>query len=199
MTILPLFIVELSDQNDREMMGCIYEKYHRYMYATAYRILKDRSDAEDVLQECWMSWCNPHDLEKIRKLYQSPGCELRHFVAGCTRNKCFTLLHNKKRRMESLYENEAGLTDAGVATFAPSVEETVELRHEVQEAFEGIRALPPYQRRLMWMRYIDEQTTNEIAAITGMTTNAINAVLSKAKKRLRLDIRVEEDAHGETV
>lgn len=169
------------------------------MHTAAYSILHDKNDVEDILHDCWMSWCNPRDLKKIRKLYQNQGSDLRQFVAGCIRNKCYTLLRGNKKRMERMYENEDHLADANMAALTPSLEETVALRHEVREAYEGIHALPPYQRQLMKMRYIDEQTTSEIAIVTGMTINAINAILSKAKKRLKLDIKAEEDIHGEAV
>lgn len=197
--LLPLFIMELTDPNDREAMSRIYEDYCRYMYTTAYHILRNRNDAEDALHDCWMSWCNPNDIKKIRKLYQAPECGLRQFVATCIRNKCFNMLRSKKVRIQSIYENEDKLISKGTVKIVATLEETVELRQEVLEAFESIHSLPPYQRRVMKMRYIEEHAPIEIAGIMGTTINVVNAALSKAKKRLRLDIQPEGDMHGKAI
>jgi len=47
-------LILLSKQKDKEAFTIIYQKYHQYLYALAYRFLKDSDMAEDAVQQVFV-------------------------------------------------------------------------------------------------------------------------------------------------
>lgn len=48
--MIPLCILVIEDDDDREFMSLLFTKYNRLMYHEIYRILHDSWAAEDVMQ-----------------------------------------------------------------------------------------------------------------------------------------------------
>lgn len=44
-------IMAIEDDDDREFVEKIFDRYEKNMYFTAYDILRNRADAEDCVQE----------------------------------------------------------------------------------------------------------------------------------------------------
>jgi len=195
MMILPLCIIELTDPDDREIMTRVYIDYNRYMFKIAFQILHIESNAEDVVQDCWKSWCNPRDIKRIKLLYRKSAEELRLFIASSTKNKSYTFYNSEKKRLQPI-EQKVDLFAATPFEKVPSTEETIEAKSRLQEIVKGIEALPAYQREMMRMRFLEGYETNEIAEMTGMKENAIRSILSQARSKLKLNLAMEEDSNG---
>lgn len=45
----------ISDSNDRELVRLLYEKNEQLLYNVAYKILNNRTDAEDAVQDTFVS------------------------------------------------------------------------------------------------------------------------------------------------
>jgi len=48
-----------------------------------------------------------------------------------------------------------------------------------------VNTLPPAQREVLWLRYLDELTTDEVARVTGRTQGAVRTLLHRAIASLR--------------
>ncbi len=79
-----------------------------------------------------------------------------------------------------------------------SMESEVERRERREELGRALLSLPELDRRLVYMRYFRLSTTEEIARSTGLTRQAIDTRLWRARKALReaLGEYVGEHAHG---
>lgn len=133
---------------------------HR-LYRTALAILKDVHEAEDAVQDAFLTY-----WEKC-PLLDSPEHEAA-WLMRVTVNGCKSRLRSpwRKRRAE--------LSDA---VPAPSPEE----RGEVEE----ILALPPKDRAAIHLFYYEGYSTAEIAHITGEAEGTIRSRLSRARGKLR--------------
>lgn len=57
-----LFI--LLKKRDKEAFSAIYKKYHRYLYALAFKYLKNSGMAEDVIQHVFVKlWESTADIQ----------------------------------------------------------------------------------------------------------------------------------------
>lgn len=76
---------------DKDSFDLLYEEYHLMLYRSAFLILGNKEDAEDVLQETFLSiYKNINNLSSKEKL--------RPWIFTILKNSCYT--RYKKRKKE---------------------------------------------------------------------------------------------------
>ena len=136
----------------------------------ARHLLRDRDDAEDVVQEVMLKlWTIRGDLDSYRSV---PALAVQ-----ITKNLCLNQLKAGRRQYEEL--QEATLTDAA------SPEALLEQQDEVAHTMRIIGGLPGLQQTILRMKHVEGFEIEEIAAITGSTHEAIRMNLSRARKRVK--------------
>lgn len=70
----------------------LYQRYRKYSFAIAYRMLGTVTDAEDVVQDCFVELRN-----KPLKNLQNP----KAYVAKMTMNRCLNLLNSARKQRET--------------------------------------------------------------------------------------------------
>ncbi|HND62939.1 MAG TPA: sigma-70 family RNA polymerase sigma factor, partial [Opitutaceae bacterium] len=94
-----------SARGDREAFAELYDRFSRPLYATALRITANPTEAEDVVQEVFVTlW------EKARAFEDSRGSAFAWAVT-LTRNRAIDRVRQRNRRTELLSETTA--EDAG--------------------------------------------------------------------------------------
>ena len=174
---------------DRDAFAALYERYERRVYNVCYRILGSPEEAADATQDAFAN--------VLRRLPRMRGRELSFgsYVFKAARNASYDTV---KRR------GAVQLTDA-VADTAVSVtgDDPVEdparrlLLAAQQESLRRANArLPVRQREVLALRALGELSYDEIAAIMGMNRNSVAQLLSRARLRLRIELR---GAAGEAI
>lgn len=72
---------------------------------------------------------------------------------------------------------------------APSPLDIIVQREDEQWLEERIRDLPPTQHAVLHMRQVEHQSSDEIAAILGITPASVNTLLARARRQLLEEIR----------
>ena len=94
-----LFMV-LENPEDRDLFEWAYREYARMLKGTAYRILNDKDEAEDAVQDVFVRLMDfPERLRRI------PEEEILPFLTTCTRNRALDILKKKGRVLEISYED----------------------------------------------------------------------------------------------
>ncbi len=156
---------------DTEAFGVLVDRYHERCLRLALHILGSREDAEDAVQESF--------LRAYR--YLGGYREREKFAAWLYRilvNQCRTMLGRRQRRELPMAEwewNSRAAIDAGGA-------DRGEMRDELARA---LAALTPDQREAVVLRYADDLTYEEMAAITGAGISALKMRVQRACARLR--------------
>ena len=128
------------------------------------------SDADDVLQETFLTVSRKADTFE-------PGTNFIAWACGIARLK---VLENLRQRKRATVLSEAAII--ALSENAPSPEVMAE--HE--RLLAGcVERLTPKMRDLLWRRYSSRQSSDEMAAATGMTSIAVRVALSKARTFLR--------------
>ena len=172
-TLLPLVLLLIENEDDRQFLENVYLQYHRLMYAQALQILKQRQAAEDTVSDSLLA------LAKKIALLRTFECnKLRSYVVITVRHTAISHLNKGKREQlpgDAAFDEIAG-TDR------------VDARLLEQAGIEGvkaaIRALPPREKDLMLMKYFREMTEQEIAGETGLKPVSVRVHLSRARKHL---------------
>jgi len=158
-------LLERLVARDSNALGTLYDRHSRLLFGLILRILKDRSDAEEVLQEVFVqAWTR---ATTYHVALGSPA----GWLVGIARNRAIDRLRANTVRAHAV---ETVPTPAPVET--PEARATVsEQQREVQRALD---ALPREQRELIEEAYFRGSTQSELAA-------QFNLPLGTVKTRIR--------------
>ncbi len=148
--------------------------YASRLYRLAFRMMGNREEAEDVVQEVYLKlWKMRNELPS----YQS----IEALAVRITRNLCLDLLRKRKKTLD-VVESERREQESGRQS---TPEDHAEKEEKIQLVHEMINRLPEPQRSLIHLRHIEGKEYDEIAAMVNMTGNAIRVNISRARKKLR--------------
>jgi RNA polymerase sigma-70 factor (ECF subfamily) len=164
-------LVEAVRRGDAAAFDTLVRRYLRRAHAIAYRLLEHHEDAEDLVQEAFMT-----ALEKIDT-----------FQTGRTFGPWFfRILTNRGQNLRAARARRATLPlpDNAVATTKSPAQdaERAELRTWIGEALDG---LPERQRLIVQLFELDGFTGAEIAEMLEMPPATIRWNLHQARKKLR--------------
>ena len=157
-------LVEAAQNGHLESFGALYERYHSPMVALAYSMLADRSLAEDAAQEVFVIACRDIGSLKSKERFAA-------WLAGICRNISRQMLRAGKSR--------------GIA---PDNEPAVVRRGDAEDRREAIRravwSLREPERELIIMRYFDGFSQGQISEVLGLSSQAVNGRLVRAKRKI---------------
>lgn len=137
----------------------------------AVRMLGSKEDADDALQSAF--------LRAYRGLQQCRDPErFKPWLLQIVVNECRTYATRRSRREQRFVHDETRL---GRAT-APSTHESADLREELHLA---LAQLPVEQREAFILKYADDLSYEEMAAMTGVGVSALKMRVKRACDRLR--------------
>ncbi len=145
------------------------------LFATAYRMLGTRADAEDVVQDAWLRW---HD--SARAAVQSPEAWL---VTITTR-----LAIDRLRARMAERQSYVGwwLPEPIVELDEQTPESSAELASEVSMAFLWVlERLSPEERAAFLMRQVFEHDYADIASMLGKSEAACRQMVHRAQERVQ--------------
>jgi RNA polymerase sigma-70 factor (ECF subfamily) len=162
---------------DREAFGLLVDRYQERCTRLAVHIIGDREDAEDAVQETFLRAFRSLEHYEERQRF---AAWLFHSLI----NQCRSLARRRKRRAAFLPNWERSME---AASFDPAPAEQSELRDALRRALER---LDPPQREAVVLRFADELTYDEMAAVTGVGVSALKMRVQRACARLRAFLEV---------
>lgn len=164
-------IIQRVLAGDTEAYGILVDRHYDRCARIAYRILGNREDAEEAVQDSF--------LRAYRALASYEDRE--RFVAWVTRilvNQCRTVRAKSERR-------EAVFGDDVDPEFAARHAETYAGDDDWPDLDRALAMLPPEQREAVVLRYTDDLTYEEMARVTGAGESALKMRVQRAFVRLR--------------
>ena len=153
--------------------------YADLVLRVCYTYLRSTADAEDVCQDTLVK------LLLREEPFRDPGHE-RAWVVRVAVNACKNLLRDRGAHPE------ADLAAVPEPTASPAPGES-ELRQRDDRVLAAVMALPLPQREAVYLHYYEGYPTREVARIVGATDAAVRQRLSRARVRLRDDLKGDYD------
>ena len=171
-------IVELYWQRDENAIRQSEEKYGHDCFRVAYRVLYDRDDAQECVNDTWLTaW------QKIPP--ERPNI-LKYFLLKITRLLSINRLrvNTAEKRGGNAYdvtlnELENVLSDSTT----PEQEVNAEILKEAIQSF--LKGQKAEARKIFVRRYFFFETTKEIAEMYGISENKVSVTLNRTRNKLR--------------
>lgn len=156
---------------DREAHYRLYKLYSKAMFNVGFRITRSEEDAEDVLQEAFISAFR--NLENYRG-EATFGAWLKRIVV----NKAINALN--KKRHETIPEDDEQWDVA-------EEESPAEYREDltVERVKQGIQKLPDGYRTVLSLYLLEGYDHQEIGEILGISESTSKSQLNRAKSKLK--------------
>lgn len=156
----------MNNMNQEQLFTDLYQSYSPGILKICLGYTGDRSLAEDLLQEVFLSvWNNMH---KFRQ-----EASWSTWIYRIAVNTCLTYLRKKK----------APLVDVAVEILGALPEEPGTKEQDIQLLYTCISRLPEADRLIIGL-VLDDKPYEEIAAIIGMNVNNLRVKIHRIKKQL---------------
>lgn len=177
-------LIERLSAGDETALADLYDRYARFVYGLALRVLVDRHVAEDVTQEVFvLLWENPGRIEPGRGT-------LRGYLATLTHRRAVDAV----RREEARRRREARV--ASSETDAPDIAEAVLRSEAAIRVREAVEMLPDAQRRALELAYFDGYTYRQVADMLGIPEGTAKSRLRIALARISASLDPELSEQG---
>jgi RNA polymerase sigma factor (sigma-70 family) len=185
MTMSPVAVTIIRNDNDRAFMERVYLEHWRLMYRVAYRIVRDRSYTEDIVTASFEALCG-----KIYLLRSLSSCKLRSYIVSTCRNTALNALKSRNRRDARLFYDMDIATET-VASDTDVAEQALR-DAEAAELTEAMEQLLPKERDLLQEKYLLQKTDAEIAANYGIRGGSVRYYLTIARRHLAAIMKEKE-------
>ncbi len=163
-------LIEQCRQGDRTAFYRLYKLYARSMYNVGFRIVNNTGEAEDVLQEAFIS--------AFRNLnYYRADASFGSWLKRIVVNKAINAI--KRNRTEQLPDND----DFDVV--APTDDQEREFPFTVERVQKAMASLPDGYRSVISLYLLEGYDHAEIAEILGISESTSKSQFNRSKKKLR--------------
>jgi RNA polymerase sigma-70 factor (ECF subfamily) len=176
MTTLPSPVPALGQ------LEVLFDAHHRQAIGLAYRILGNLGDAEEVVQEVFLSaWRLGHTYDPARGSTHT-------WILTMVRNRSIDVLRARQRRpVQQLAEGIDPPDSSDVPTQAVS-------NVDAETAIVAMNALPPEQKEVLELAYFGGLSHSEIAAKLAAPIGTVKGRIRLGLDRLRVAMGVHQDA-----
>jgi RNA polymerase sigma-70 factor, ECF subfamily len=165
-------LVARAREGDTRAFEALVRRYQRQLYHLALRITGCSGDAEDVVQEVFLTaW---RRLPEIRDDAALPG-----WLYRATTNRCLNLL--RRRRPSAEFDDT---TPAPAQAPAEDPQRAAEASQQVRALTAALARLPPTQRAAWLLREVHGRSYEEIADALATTPHAVRGRLARARVQL---------------
>src|SRR5580700_6244822 len=176
-------LATLAITGDGDAFARLYDRHERRVYGFCLRMLCTPDEAADATQETFM-----------RLLKRLPALEGRdvNFIAYAlttARNACYDTIEARRRVQPAAEQIEPRGSEPGEIALDP---ERAALLASAREDVRAANArLPERQREVLALRELEQMSYEQIGEVVGLKENAVAQLISRARIRLREEVRGE--------
>jgi RNA polymerase sigma-70 factor (ECF subfamily) len=165
-------LMPLVEVGDAEALAALYDRYGRMAYSLAYRMMGEKQEAEDVVQEAFIK------VWRSAGGYRAERGSVRTWILSIVHNRGIDQIrsHASRGRMQDKVEASAPTSEPSEA-FAETWRNT-----QQEQVREALNTLPQEQLKILELAYFSGYTHVEIA-------EHLELPLGTVKGRMRLGLQ----------
>lgn len=161
-----------KDPNEDKLINKLFAEYKQMMFKIAFSILHNRSDAEDAVQDAFLSIIN-----NFEKISQMPCHERANYFASITEHRSIDIYRKRSRHpTEDLDEFYDLSSDE-------NIEEKAFSDLTVEEIKSALDELSDRDYELLYLYLFKEMSPAKISGLMGIPENNIRTYIMRARKR----------------
>lgn len=166
-------LLSLLQSSNEDAFTAIYERYHKLLYAVAWKYMKDKEYARDAVQQVFLKLWESRSLLHI-------SINLKNYLFTMLKNHLLNEIRNNYTAMEKNYE----LVQEPVE-YENELLSHLEEKEMMQQLYQAIETLPE-QKRLVCIHKLKYNLSNqEIAEKMNISVPTVKTHYSQAIKLLR--------------
>ena len=182
-------------RRDPSRFDALYRKYLAQVYSYAFYELRDHHAAEDATERTFMQALVglPRFEERVDAFIASRPVLSAEDTADISTFRVWlfriarNVIANERRRGRR--RPVSSLDELGDVSVPGDFVDAAATREAVDAAWEAVARLPEDRRRAITLRFVDEMSTAEIAAILGRSEGAVRVLLHRALRSVAADLR----------
>lgn len=163
-----------AQRGDEHAFAQLVEAYQSPIYNLAYRMLGSSAEAEDATQEAFLRvWTKLDTYDPSRKLSS--------WMLSVASHHCIDRLRRRRGGQVSMEEIMAS---RWLPADEPKPEDVTLSQEQREQVRTLLQYLQPQYRLVVTLRYWQDKSYTEIAAITGATESAVKSRLHRARRAM---------------
>ncbi|TDQ41572.1 RNA polymerase sigma factor SigX [Aureibacillus halotolerans] len=156
----------------------LYNKYHNDLFNFLYYMVKNKEQAEDLIQEVYIKVLHSYDS------FEGKSSE-KTWLFSIARHVAIDWMRKQGRRKEysgdwfDLLSTEGALTAPD-----PQPEDQLLINEEKRKLYEGLNKCNEKHRSVLVLRYLQSMSIAETAAVLGWTESKVKTTQHRALKKL---------------
>jgi RNA polymerase sigma-70 factor, ECF subfamily len=178
-------LMPLVDRRDPRAFELVYDRHGGAAYSLAYRIVGDRTKAEDITQEAFLSmWRSGARYDRARG-------SVRTWLLGIVRNRAIDLLrHDLLQPPKMSFQDE--IQEGQLASASAEHTEAEALRRDAARSVRGaLEGLPADQMRVIELAYFGGLSHSQIADMLGMPLGTVKGRMRLGLEKIRARLAEE--------
>lgn len=160
-------LLERLRVGDDTAFEALYDRHHRGILAFCRHMLGDHGEAEDALQQTFIS-----ALPALRK--RGREMHVKAFLYAVARNRCLSILRARR--------DAVCLDDVQVST--DGLPAAVELRADLRELLADLQRLPEDQRAALVLAELGDLSHDDVAEVLGVRREKVKAIIFQGRENL---------------
>ncbi len=153
-------------------------EYGKQIYSFCVYITGDRDAADDLYQQTFLVAIEKKEIRED----QNPKSYLLSIAVNLWNNQKRKYLWRRKKVNVVFFEEGA---EEQIMDHAPSVEEAVEQKDEINRIRQAVQTLPDKLRVVILMHFMEEMSVEEVSQVLGIPAGTVKSRIHKAKAVLR--------------
>ncbi len=152
----------------------LFKEHHRMVFRTAYRLTRNASDAEDVLQTVFLRLAS-------RNLEAAPLGQAEAYLRRAAVNASLDLIRQRKHHTD---DGEKWI-ELQAAPSSQQPEHQLWMKQAAGWLRQAVSGLSEQAAEIFVLRFFEERGNAEIAEMVGSSANTVAVTLHRSRERLR--------------
>ena len=176
-------LIHFIREKNPELYGEIIERYRGKLFAYLYRLIGEKEEAEDLLQDVFIkTFRNLSRYDTDRKFSS--------WIYRIAHNEAVNHIKRKSLKRFISLDNIVSTKDKMDSSSAEDDAETAWIRKETgEEVNVAVSHLPLKYRQVLALRYYSDKSYEEIGEILGKSVNTVGTLIKRAKSKLAEELK----------
>jgi len=185
MLFMPLCLLAIESEDDRQFIQELYLQFNRLMYREAFRVVQTLEDADDAVSAACVSL-----IEHLPQLRAVNPQVYPAYIMSTVRNQALMFQRKQKTRRNALQHMMKNF-DLQAGPSGDQMDEQIIHHCTLNRMKQMLRTLPEMDQLVLRMKYFEHASDEDIARLLDVRPTTVRSKLMRARRRLYAAMEVD--------